>query len=422
MPMSERSIEHVLALEALDSRGTPTVACEISLPAARGPARPCPSARRPAATRRRSAATAATRYGGAACARPSPPSTARSPAASRARHRRPGRDRRRAARARRHARLAASARTRCWRCRSPARWPPRRQLARRSGGPRTRLGRCSATADGQRALGRRARRSAVDVQDVLVDPSRRRRRSPRRSSRPRACVTARRPSSTRAATRPRWWPTRAACGGLASNEEALELAARHRARGGRGGAGARRRGDAAVQRRGYRLARKSGRSTAPRCRARSQAGPALSARLDRGSAGRGRLGGVAARHRLLGDDVQLLGDDLFATSPERLARGIAAGVANAVLVKPNQAGTLSDARKALELAQRGVRDRGLGTLRETARTAGSPTWRSAGAAGRSRSARRSAPSARRSGTACCGSRPSAPARARAVARRAAAWI
>ena len=36
--------------------------------------------------------------------------------------------------------------------------------------------------------------------------------------------------------------------------------------------------------------------------------------------------------------MQLLGDDLFATSPERLAHGIAAGVANAVLVKPNQAG------------------------------------------------------------------------------------
>jgi enolase len=55
---------------------------------------------------------------------------------------------------------------------------------------------------------------------------------------------------------------------------------------------------------------------------------------------------------LLGDDVQLLGDDLFATSPERLAHGIAAGVANAVLIKPNQAGTLSDAHAALQLAQR----------------------------------------------------------------------
>ena len=51
-------------------------------------------------------------------------------------------------------------------------------------------------------------------------------------------------------------------------------------------------------------------------------------------------------------DLQLLGDDLFATSPERLAHGITVGVANAVLVKPNQAGTLSGARETLELAQR----------------------------------------------------------------------
>jgi enolase len=55
---------------------------------------------------------------------------------------------------------------------------------------------------------------------------------------------------------------------------------------------------------------------------------------------------------LLGAGVQLLGDDLFATSPDRLAHGMTAGVANAVLVKPNQAGTLSDARETLELAQR----------------------------------------------------------------------
>ena len=55
---------------------------------------------------------------------------------------------------------------------------------------------------------------------------------------------------------------------------------------------------------------------------------------------------------LLGARVQLLGDDLFATSPERLAHGISTGVANAVLVKPNQAGTLSGARETLELAQR----------------------------------------------------------------------
>ena len=45
----------------------------------------------------------------------------------------------------------------------------------------------------------------------------------------------------------------------------------------------------------------------------------------------------------IGARVQLLGDDFFATNPERLRRGIDGGVANAVLVKPNQIGTLSDA-------------------------------------------------------------------------------
>jgi enolase len=49
--------------------------------------------------------------------------------------------------------------------------------------------------------------------------------------------------------------------------------------------------------------------------------------------------------------LQLLGDDLFATNPERLRRGIEAGVANAVLVKPNQIGTLSSAREVVGLAR-----------------------------------------------------------------------
>jgi enolase len=49
--------------------------------------------------------------------------------------------------------------------------------------------------------------------------------------------------------------------------------------------------------------------------------------------------------------VQLLGDDVFVTSTERLARGIADGIANAVIVKPNQVGTLSDARRLIELAR-----------------------------------------------------------------------
>ncbi len=52
----------------------------------------------------------------------------------------------------------------------------------------------------------------------------------------------------------------------------------------------------------------------------------------------------------LAPTVQLLGDDLFVTSPERLRDGIEHHIANAVLVKPNQVGTLSDARHVVELA------------------------------------------------------------------------
>lgn len=53
----------------------------------------------------------------------------------------------------------------------------------------------------------------------------------------------------------------------------------------------------------------------------------------------------------LADRIQVLGDDLFATSPQRLRAAIRDGIANAVLVKPNQVGTLSDARRVVELAQ-----------------------------------------------------------------------
>ncbi len=49
--------------------------------------------------------------------------------------------------------------------------------------------------------------------------------------------------------------------------------------------------------------------------------------------------------------VQLLGDDLFVTRVERIERGIAAKAANAVLIKPNQVGTLTDAKKAVDFAR-----------------------------------------------------------------------
>ncbi|GAA1015309.1 enolase 1 [Acrocarpospora pleiomorpha] len=54
----------------------------------------------------------------------------------------------------------------------------------------------------------------------------------------------------------------------------------------------------------------------------------------------------------LGSRVQLVGDDLFVTNPERLARGIKEGTANALLVKVNQIGTLTETLDAVELAHR----------------------------------------------------------------------
>ncbi len=55
---------------------------------------------------------------------------------------------------------------------------------------------------------------------------------------------------------------------------------------------------------------------------------------------------------LIGDRVQLVGDDLFVTNPARLADGIAKGVANSMLVKVNQIGTLTETLDAVEMAHR----------------------------------------------------------------------
>jgi len=54
----------------------------------------------------------------------------------------------------------------------------------------------------------------------------------------------------------------------------------------------------------------------------------------------------------LGSKLQLVGDDIFVTNPKRLARGIKDGVANALLVKVNQIGTLSETAEAVSMAQR----------------------------------------------------------------------
>lgn len=54
----------------------------------------------------------------------------------------------------------------------------------------------------------------------------------------------------------------------------------------------------------------------------------------------------------IGGKCQLVGDDLFVTNPARLADGIEKGVANSILVKVNQIGTLSETMKAVDMAHR----------------------------------------------------------------------
>ena len=60
--------------------------------------------------------------------------------------------------------------------------------------------------------------------------------------------------------------------------------------------------------------------------------------------------GWATLYGLVGDRVQLVGDDLFVTNVERLQRGIQLGVANSILVKVNQIGTLTETLEAVEMA------------------------------------------------------------------------
>jgi enolase len=62
--------------------------------------------------------------------------------------------------------------------------------------------------------------------------------------------------------------------------------------------------------------------------------------------------GWAALTAEIGDKVQLVGDDLFVTNPERLGRGIRDGIANSILIKVNQIGTLTETLSAVEMAHK----------------------------------------------------------------------
>ena len=82
-------------------------------------------------------------------------------------------------------------------------------------------------------------------------------------------------------------------------------------------------------------------------------GQRLPDRLDRGPARRRTTGPAGSSLTdAAGRRVQIVGDDLFVTNPKRLARGIDEGAANALLVKVNQIGTLTETFDAVDLAHR----------------------------------------------------------------------
>ena len=73
--------------------------------------------------------------------------------------------------------------------------------------------------------------------------------------------------------------------------------------------------------------------------------------FDTAPVGDGTLNGWQSLTRALGGRVQLVGDDVFVTNPEILKRGIAEGIANAVLVKLNQIGTVTETLDAVAMAR-----------------------------------------------------------------------
>ncbi len=56
-------------------------------------------------------------------------------------------------------------------------------------------------------------------------------------------------------------------------------------------------------------------------------------------------------NKKLGDKIQIVGDDLFATNPQRIARGIEQGLANATIIKPNQVGTITETLQSIKLCK-----------------------------------------------------------------------
>ena len=267
-------------------------------------------------------------------------------------------------------------------------------------------------ADDERAQRRRPRRQLGRLPGVHGRAGRRVRRSPSACAwAPRSSTTSRSgcttrawaaASATRAASRRTCRPTRRRCEALVKGIEAAGYTP------GRGRRDRARPGDERdLRRRPLRPRARGAQAVARRDgRLLGRHGLALPDRLARGRHGRGGLGRLEGRSpQLLGDKIQLVGDDLFVTNTERLKRGIDAGVANSILIKVNQIGTLSETLdgdrrwRATPATRRSCR-----TARARPRTRRSPTSRWRPAAARSRPARRRAPIAWRSTTSCCGSR------------------
>src|SRR5687767_9965823 len=104
--------------------------------------------------------------------------------------------------------------------------------------------------------------------------------------------------------------------------------------------------------------------------------------------------------RRLGQKLQLVGDDLFVTNTEILARGIAENVANAILIKPNQIGTLTETLEAIDMATRAGYAAVGRIVSARPRTRRSRKSRSARPRTRSRPARIRVPAARARTTSC----------------------
>jgi len=108
----------------------------------------------------------------------------------------------------------------------------------------------------------------------------------------------------------------------------------------------------------------------------------------------------------LGGRVQLVGDDLFVTNTERLRRGIDEDIANSILVKVNQIGTVTEALAAVSMALSAGFTAVMSIAPARLRIPPSPTSQSAQMSARSRPVRRPALSGWQSTTSCCGSRKS----------------